>query len=645
MAPPVVRHVDAQVLAQREPGSFVREILVVGAGGQTQRLADGVVAVGGPGTQLAVRIQGGRPGRVVQGIVPVAVLVAEIEVPVAVDVLERIEAAVAVDVLVEGVDPAVAVQILARDPLAGARHIAVARQRHPAVPVPILVRVQLAVAVRVLEDGERPVAVEVLTRIALGRLDEAVVIAVVEQDAIVIGVGIEGGQACRSLVETGRRRLERHVRAEDRGGLERHDRPPHLRREPAVQIGEAVEPLVQVGLRIVVDRQGQAVVGGRLPGQLGELPQLPGARDEGAVHRVHRLLLPDVLVGDEEPGVIPEDRPLHGEKRQEVVERQLAQPLLAESAVQARVVDSRAIAVQQGAAPVELERPLEIVPPRFRDDVGESPLRPAVFRGRAGGLDLDLLDRFDVELRADLAGQRVARRNPVDQGDDVGVPGAVDVRIAVPVRVGHARRERQDILVVPAEDRQGVDELGAEPGLGGRALEIDDLGAGAHLDPLAQRSLRLQHQVERRRLTGPDLDMRNIEGGEAREDGSHEVVRRRGEGAYLEHSGRVGQGAAPADPLRRAGDDDRHAGERAAPIVAHDPAQRSARLGARHGRGQCHERDTHQRVRALRPSHALEAPLDGRHSTLPPPGEAVFRTVRGHAGPARRGCPGSGRVD
>src|SRR6185503_11184529 len=96
----------------------------------------------------------------------------------------------------------------------------------------------------------------------------------------------------------------------------------------------------------------------------------------------------------------------------------------------------------------------------------------------------------------DLSGEGVRGRDAVDQGDDVGVPGPVDVGIAVAVHVAHAGGQGQDVLVVPSENRQGLDELGAETRLGRRVLQVDDLRPGPHFDPLPQARLGLQYDLE-----------------------------------------------------------------------------------------------------------------------------------------------------
>jgi hypothetical protein len=129
--------------------------------------------------------------------------------------------------------------------------------------------------------------------------------------------------------------------------------------------------------------------------------------------------------------VVAHDRPGERQERQEIVELEIPQSVLADAGVQPGIGGSRSVAVERRAAPERLERPLEVVPSRLGDDVGEPSLSPAEFGRRARRLDLDLLDRLDVELRPELAGERVGGRDAVDQGADVGVPRAMDVRVAV----------------------------------------------------------------------------------------------------------------------------------------------------------------------------------------------------------------------
>ena len=455
MAAPQVGDEDAQVLAEGEPLSFVGQVLVIRSADDSRVPIDVVVPVGGQGRQPAVGIETRRLRRVVEYLVVVAVL-------------PRIQLAVAVLILPQR---------------------SFAQGRELTVAVQILPGVEHVVVVRVLEDSELAVELVVLPRIPLGGLHEAVVVAVHPEDAVAVGVGVEIRADGGALIERRDGGLERRQGAEDAGRFERHHRPPKPVREAALLAREGVQPLVQVLLRVVVDRQRQTLRRAHLPGQFQELAKLPGTPQEGGVQSVDRVLPADVFVGEVEPRPVPRDRASQRQERQVVVEAQRPQPQLADTRVQARVVDARSIAVQGRAAPEELERTLEFVATRLGDDVREAALRATVFRRRARGLDLDLLDRLDVELRPDLSGQGIGRGHPVHERHDVGVPGAVDVRVAVAIDVRHARGQRERVLIIAAEERQRVDELGAQASLGGGLLQIDDVRAGPHLDVLAQGGL------------------------------------------------------------------------------------------------------------------------------------------------------------
>jgi hypothetical protein len=497
-----------------------------------------------------------------------------------VPVLAGIEDAVAVQVFRKRVETAVAVDVFAAHALAGAR------RRQPFVPVPVLPAVELAVpGGEVLEHVEHSVRVEVLAGVELLDLRERVAVPVGPQHAVSVGVGIGHRRARGALVEAADRGLERHHGAEDRHPLGRQDRAALLQEVRGVGRGEAVEALVLELLRIVVERQGEAVVRGGLPGRLGELPELALSGDEGVAEGVDRLLDLHVLARQEEPRAVPHDRPAERQEREDVVEAHVAQPVLAEPGVEPGIVDARPVAVQARPAPVDLEGALEFVPPRLGDDVREASLRPAELRRGAARLDLDLLDRLDVELRADLARQGIGRRHAVHQGDDVGVARPVDVRVAVAVDVADPRGEGQQVLVVPPQDRQRVDELGGEPRLPRGLLEQDDGGPGPDLDPLLEGAgLPLERDADERGLPRRHRDVAQHDAGESGEHRRHLVVGGGGQAADLEPAPLVGEGGAVLHRQRGAAHADRDAFERQAAFVCDLAPDASCGLCAEGGR-------------------------------------------------------------
>jgi hypothetical protein len=566
---------QGQVLAQREALALVVVILVIRAGGAPGLLVDGVEAVGRLRRPLAVGVVLQRVRRVVEVEIAVAILRAGVQAAVAVPVLAQVEHPVAVVVLRLEIEVTVAVRVLPRHALAPPG------RRLATVLVAILEQAVEGAerGEEILEDVERAVIVEVLPPVVFARLAEAVAVAVGPESAVAVGVRVEGRELRRALVERRHRGLERHVGAEDPDPLAGHHEPSLVQDVAALLAREAVQPLVLELLRIVVDRQGQAVVRCRLPGELGELAELLLRRHERGRERVHRILDLHVLARHEEPGLVLHDRSRQGEERQEVVELQIAQPILPQPGVQRRIVDAGAVAVERRSAVVELEAPLELVPTRLGDDVGEAPLGAAELGGGAAGLDFDFLDRLDVELRPDLAGEGVGGGDAVHQRHDVGVPRSVDVRIAVPVHVGDAGSERQQVLVVAAEQRQGVDELGGEPRLRGRLLQRHDGGRGVHLDVLLQ-PLRLAHEgdAHHRRLPRLHGDAGEPHRREARERRADLVVDAGGKGADLEAPLEVGRRAAPLDRLVLARGGDRRPFERPPPFVGDGPSQASGGL-------------------------------------------------------------------
>ena len=81
-----------------------------------------------------------------------------------------------------------------------------------------------------------------------------------------------------------------------------------------------------------------------------------------------------------------------------------------------------------------------------------------------------------------MAGERVGGAHAVDEGDDVGVAGAVDVGVAGVVDVGDAGGEGEDVLVVASQDGQPGDEGGGEGGGGDDAVGLDDVASTADAD-------------------------------------------------------------------------------------------------------------------------------------------------------------------
>src|SRR5206468_11630773 len=112
--------------------------------------------------------------------------------------------------------------------------------------------------------------------------------------------------------------------------------------------------------------------------------------DEGLGQGIDRILDLDVLGGEEIPRLVLLDRTAQRDERIEVVELQLPETELSQAAMQLRIVDARAVAVQGLAAPEHAEPSRELVAAGLRDDVDEPALRPSVVRRRSRGLDLDL---------------------------------------------------------------------------------------------------------------------------------------------------------------------------------------------------------------------------------------------------------------
>ena len=173
--------------------------------------------------------------------------------------------------------------------------------------------------------------------------------------------------------------------------------------------------------------------------------------------------------------------------------------------MQVRVVDPGPIAVQGVAAPVEAEASLELVAARLGDQGDEPALATAVIRAGPGGLDLDLIDRLDVDLLTPLPGQRIVGRDTIHERDDVGIARSVDRRIAVAVHVRHAGGQRQDILVVASEDRQGIDELGIEDGRCDGRLGVDDVPLGGGGDLLLHLGAGTQRDRDGEDPSGGDV--------------------------------------------------------------------------------------------------------------------------------------------
>jgi hypothetical protein len=236
-----------------------------------------------------------------------------------------------------------------------------------------------------------------------------------------------------------------------------------------------------------------------------------------------------------------------------------------------RIVDAGPVAVEEIAAPEELEGALEVVAARLGHHRHEAALATAELGGRAGRLHFDLLDRFEVELLADFPCQGVDGRDPVHQRHHVGVARSVDVRVAVAVDVADAGRQAQHVLVVATENRQVFDELVGEAGGGGGLLRVHHVGAGLHAHLLAHLARGPQRQRHDGHQPGGQLDVGDRharEAGERRADHVPGPGRQRGD---AELSVRVGDGAARRAEGRM-GDGDRGAGDRRAVLVQHHSA-------------------------------------------------------------------------
>src|SRR5207247_7703628 len=178
--------------------------------------------------------------------VVVHVLVDVVELVVAVAILARIELVVVVVVFPDSVGPAVAIDVLPEDALASG-----AGPGQAPVEVLVLSGVEHAVFNQgVLENVEGAVTIEVLARVALARVDASVVIAVGEQNPVVVGVGVQRRDRLGLRREVLDRGLEEDVRVEDRRLLERQVEPAALLGVARLHGGERIDPQVAVLLGI-----------------------------------------------------------------------------------------------------------------------------------------------------------------------------------------------------------------------------------------------------------------------------------------------------------------------------------------------------------------------------------------------------------
>ena len=142
-----------------------------------------------------------------------------------------------------------------------------------------------------------------------------------------------------------------------------------------------------------------------------------------------------------------------------------------------------------------LRRTFQAVRPRLRDDVDNGPHGPAVLGGHAGRVDRHLLDRLEVQVRAERSRCRVGRVHAVHQERVVPRERAVRVDIT---RAHDARRRRHEGLIVPA-DRQPLEFLGPHTRLDRRVRPVHDRRLANHRDLHLLRG-QLQHGGDRRRL-------------------------------------------------------------------------------------------------------------------------------------------------
>ena len=272
--------------------------------------------------------------------------------------------------------------------------------------------------------------------------------------------------------------------------------------------------------------QGQLVARTDLPGQPVVVRDRFEPRDRHAPGRVDRVRVVGEAVGRAVPQPIADDRPTQAD-------------------VDVVGAVTRRVAVEAMRAVEQLDLPLMIVAALFLNDSRESALRASILDTGARGDDLHLFDGVRVDLAHLLAGQRIDVRDAADDRLEVAAARAVNVRVAVAVRVLDSRSEGDHVLIEAARHRQIRDELAGEANRRRVRAQVDDGRARGNGDTLPETRRmgrraprrhgrsggrfdgrkRFRRQLLHDRLAKPvRVDRRRLVDGDERGEGTHQAM-------------------------------------------------------------------------------------------------------------------------
>ena len=243
----------------------------------------------------------------------------------------------------------------------------------------------------------------------------------------------------------------------------------------------------------------------RLPGELAQ-DVLPVEVARGRRSR-RRVLRPDSAQPGEEPEPVVPDRTAQGERGFRVLEDVLVP------------VEVLAVRVEVRVPVANVEGPGDVVAARLGNHVDHSAGRPPVAGLEAPRLEVDLLDRVEVQMHADRRPNGIGGVDVVDVVDvlalgrpeDAGVGrDRRDPAVRPPPRPRRRDSGRlgQHVVVPPVDraDRRFLEMLVGE-GLRGRdLLRVDDRRLGDDRDLLRELA-QLEVDVEFRHPVQPDLDL------------------------------------------------------------------------------------------------------------------------------------------
>jgi hypothetical protein len=262
--------------------------------------------------------------------------------------------------------------------------------------------------------------------------------------------------------------------------------------------------------------------------------------------QVDRLFLVDPLVGEPVPEPVLDDGA-----------RDLEEGLDPVVVLHLRV--RGAVPIQLARVPEDAGGSLEAVRPLLLHDVGEAALGTSELGSPARGHDLQGIHGLQVDVGEEAAGEGIGVGHAPHLGLEVRDAGPVHVGVPVLVRVEDAGRQGEERLVEPPAHGEVLDELAGERGLGRRLVQRHPLPLGA--DGHVLLHLGEEAHGEDARLPQRDLEVREAEGGVAREPDLHGVASppaQHGEGSLPLGVGDQGRGR---DLLGGAGEEHGGAGQ------------------------------------------------------------------------------------